>query len=295
MPYLLVFTVRGRNDLRQIFLVQLQHILQELQIRLVGIVVRIWLVEIRDERTAPASAELRDRQRGAHSDDILKVEVRLTTVAGGVLVVEAAAERDHREVLSGCVGGKVFLEQSEVTITSVLLEVAAEADFAAAVSVRLVVAKLVQIPQTLRRDLIVAINRPILGCGSRHTEIRTGANRFLPGGGVVRTDLSEAGSRLDHVDMLRHGFWDGVLEGAQPADIAVRLAYKPLEVCVQEVIGHADGRAEVDPVGVLLDVGDTGGVQPVQDCVYSFVAGEEHPLHLVVRLKVLAVVGAGRC
>jgi hypothetical protein len=108
---------------------------------------------------------------------------------------------------------------------------------------------------------------------------------------MVGSEATKAGSGLDHVDVGRKFLWNGVLGGAKAAHILALLAHVPLELGIEELVRLAGSGLEVDPIGIFLDVLDSGLLEPCEHRVNGLLAGKQHPLHLLVSLEVLAVLG----
>lgn len=290
---LLVLAVAGGDDLREFVLVELEDALEEVEEGLVVVFGGVWRAVVWDELAAAAGGEFGDWQGGADAEEVLQVEVCFAAVLRRGLVVEAAVEGDHGEVLPRREGG-VFLEEFlQVVVARVLLEEAGEGDFAAALGVGHVAEGVVQVGQAAGGDGVLAV---VQGAGGDGLEDHTAGLEegwFGSHGGAVGAHAAEACSRLDHVDVLGHGRGHGVLQGAQDAGIArvVVGGGVPQEVGVEQRVGLVDGRAEVDPVGVLLVLGDAGGLQPAAHGGSAVITGHEQLLHLAIGAVMVAVVG----
>lgn len=296
VSYLLVFAVRGRDHLRQVLLRQLEDLLQEVQVRLVLVVGRGGLVDVRDEIAQAAGRVLGHGQRRAQAEDVLQIEVGLAAVGGRVLVVAAAVELHDGEVLALGPRRQVALEQGQVGVARVFLQVAGEGDLAAAVRVGGVVADVVEVLQARRRDDLLADERLVEAGAQTSPRQRTmGLARqgFRSRVLALRADVAEARGRLDHVDVLGQLVGHGVLESAQATDVRV-VADIPAKLRVEQLVGDADRRTEVDPVGVLLDIADAGALQPGDHGVDGLVGRQQQALHLIVRLEVPAVARMAR-
>ena len=286
---LFVLAVGGRDDLRELVLVHLQHVLEELQVRLVAGGGGVGLVDVGDHGGAAGGAELGDRQWRAHAEEVLRVEVGFAAVAPAGLVVLAAVVPDHGEVLADGVRRQLFLELGQVRILRILLQVAREADPAAAGRVRAVVADVVEELQARGGGGLVADGEVGRSGSARQRQV-VNLQRLAAVRGAVGADLAESRRGLDHVDIGRDRVWDRVLEGAQTVRIRPHSVDVPQEVGLQEVVGVVDGGVETDPVRVLLNVVDSGVLEPVAHRADGRVAGLQHALHLIVCAEMLAVV-----
>lgn len=259
---LFVLAVGGRDDLRELVLVHLQHVLEELQVRLVAGGGGVGLVDVGDHGGAAGGAELGDRQWRAHAEEVLRVEVGFAAVAPAGLVVLAAVVPDHGQVLAHGVRRQLFLELGQVRVLRVLLQVAREADPAAAGRVRAVVADVVEELQARGGGGLVADGEVGRSGSARQRQV-VNLQRLAAVRGAVGADLAESRRGLDHVDIGRDRVWDRVLEGAQTVRIRPHSVDVPQEVGLQEVVGVVDGGVETDPVRVLLNVVDSGVLEPV--------------------------------
>lgn len=257
--YLLVLSVRGGDNVRQVLVVHLDDVLQEVQVRLVVVVVRVGLVQVWDKRCATTGAELGDWDRRADADNILQVEVGLAAVGHGVLVIQTTMIFNNSEVLALGVGGDILLKKSKIRIPRILLQVAGESHLVAIGSISLVVTDFVQVFETLRRNGVVAVST-----GRQHglAELLISSLGLAVQGHAVRVDLAEASGRSDEVDVRDKRVWDRVLQCTQALDMleAVDIV---LEVGFEEVIGLLHGGLEGHPVRILLDVGDSSSLEPV--------------------------------
>ncbi len=279
--------------MRQLALVELEDALEEVEEGLVVVLCRVRRAVVWDELAAAAGGEFGDGERGADAEQVLQVEVCFAAVLGRGLVVKAAVEGDDGEVLPD--GERVvFLEELlQVVVAGVLLEETGEGDLAAALGVRDVPEGVVQVGQAAWRDGVLAVVQGSRGDGFKDHAAGLEEGWFGAHRGSVGAHAAEACGRLDHVDVLGHGRRDGVLQGAQDAGIAgvVVGGGIPEKVGVEQRVGLVDGRAEVDPVGVLLVLGDAGGLQPAAHRGRAVVAGHEQLLHLAIGAVVAAIVG----
>lgn len=283
--YLLVLAVGGGDHLRQVLVVHLDNVLEEVQVWLIVVVAGVGLVQIRDERGTASSAEFGHRDRRADTHDILQVQVGLAAVCRGVLVVEAAVVLDDSEVLAIGPRSKLLLEQRQVRVPGVLLEIAGERDLIAVVRVGFVVAHGVQVLQTLRGDGAVAVS----GRQSSLTESLVRSLSLAVQSVAVCMELAEAGRRSNQVNVLDEIVGNRVLQRPKSLDM-LHAVDVVLEVGIQQLIGSLHISIEGHPVGILLDVGDTSTLQPLPHSVDRCSARLQHALHLIVGAEVLAVV-----
>lgn len=226
------------------------------------------------------------RQRVADADDHLDVQVGLARLRGGqILVVGAAVDQLDGEVLRR--DAEALLEQLEVQVDGRLVEEAAEADAAAGLRVGRVVADAVQLLDAGRRDQGPARGidwhgRRSLRRGRRRRAFAGREAGDAAGGG----GLAKVGGRGDQLDVAGEVVRDGVLRGAQLGGGAAGVVG---EAGVEQLVGGAHGRGEVDGTGGAVDVGDAGALQPGDDV--GVVDDGEEGLH-VVMIQPLAIVRA---
>lgn len=279
---LLVLAVRGRDDLGKVLLRELEHALEELKVGLVGAVRLIGLVEISDPRAASTSAVFSNRQGLGKTKHVLQIQVGLATVVGRGLIVQTAVELDNRKVLTHSLGQDILLKEGKVAVARVLLEVGSKCCLAAALGVGSVV-NLVELLQALGSDRSITVNSDV----GRRSELDA---EDLALSLVVRADSSETSGRLNEVDVPGNLIWNGVLERAENLARRALLADEPGKLGSEELVGNTDGGLEGYPVGISLEILDTGGLEPGRDRGNGLLAGHEHALHLLVRLKVLSVL-----
>lgn len=126
LSYLLVLTIGGRDNLRQVLVLHLDDILQEVQVGLIVVIVRVRLVQIRNKGCTTTSAELGDGDGSADTDDVLQIQVGLAAVTRGVLVIETAMILDDSEVQALGIGSDILLKESKVRVPRILLQIASE-------------------------------------------------------------------------------------------------------------------------------------------------------------------------
>lgn len=289
MAYLFVLSIGGRDDLGEVLLVELQHILEELKVRLIAVRVGIRLGQIRNEGTTASGAEFSNGQWSADTKNVLQVQVGLTAIGRGVLIIETAVEGGNGEVLALSPGSKVVLKVLQVSVARVLLQIAGEGDLAARVCIGLVITNVVKLLQTGGGNDRITVRDVLCNdSGSKGGHVQLGG--LAVGNGLLGANLAKTGGRLDGVDVRGDRLGDVVLQCSETADV-LHIADVPFELGIQEFVRGIDGSTEVDPVGILGKVGHAAVFEPLSNGINGVISGKKHALHLVVGGEVLAVAG----
>lgn len=118
---LLVLAVRCGQSLRELIIRKVLHVLEEVQVRLVGAVIAVRLVQIGDQRSATTGGVVHNVGVVPKCNTVLHVQVCLYGIRGRALVVKTAVNGHNGEVGAQGVRGIDLLELLKLGVASIFL------------------------------------------------------------------------------------------------------------------------------------------------------------------------------